>query len=224
MAHAAMILDFSPGAAASDNGNTQTLPLQTSPQSFSNTYDANNDWQYSFAAQLFLGKNIYTWKNLQLNPGITLGYVNTIQQSGTVDQFSLPGFDNLNYQYSLESFSAMGTLNLLFLTHSPWQPYLNGSVGCSRNDAFDYYETPRITGAIPMPSFSENATYAFAYSLGAGLRYRVTQILSLGLGYQFSDLGETKLGVSSAQQTTQTPSLQHFFTNELLIDFAWNLS
>ena len=222
IAHA-MIIDVSPGFAASDNGKTQTLLLQTSPQNLGNTYVAANDWQYSFAAQFFLGKSIYTWKNLQFNLGATLGYVNSIMQNGIVDQLSLPNFDNLNYRYNLESISAMGTLNILFDTHSHWQPYLTTSLGCSRNEASDYQETPRILGAVAMAPYASNSTYSFAYSLGTGLRYRMTKIFSIGLGYQFSDFGNEKLGVSPAQQTTETLSLQHFFVNEVLADFVWKL-
>jgi opacity protein-like surface antigen len=220
--HAAVIT-LSPGIAYENNAQTQALLLQTSPQNFSNQYVANNDWKHSFLAQLFLGKAYYKKEKLSLDLGATLGFVNDIEVNGVVNQFGLSNFDNLTYQYTINSLSAMGTAKLLYLLTEHIQPYINGSLGFSNNDASFYQETPRILGAVPMLPFGDHSTNSFAYSAGAGLMYYSNEQFSVGLGYQFSDLGKASLSVSVAQQTTQTPSLNHIYLHQLLFNFNWNV-
>lgn len=220
--HAAVIT-LSPGIAYENNGQTQALLLQTSPQNLSNVYAGNNDWSSSFLAQLFLGKNCYIKEKINLDLGATLGFVNNIKINGVVNQFGLSNFDNLNYQYAVDSLSAMGTAKARYLLKDWLQAYVSGSLGFSNNAASYYQETPRITGVVPMLPFDDHSTNSFAYSAGVGLMYYSNAQFSVGLGYQFSDFGKASLGVSASQQTTQTPRLNHIYLNQLLFNFNWNV-
>lgn len=220
--HAAVIT-LSPGIAYENNAQTQSLLLQTFPQNLTNQYVANNDWKHSFFAQLFLGKTYYKKEKLNLDLGATIGFVNDIEVNGVVNQFGLSNFDNLAYEYTINSLSAMGTAKLLYLLTDHIQPYINGSLGFSNNAASFYQETPRILGAVPMLPFDDHSTNSFAYSAGAGLMYYANEQFSVGLGYQFSDLGKASLSVSASQQTSQTPSLNHIYLHQLLFNFNWNV-
>ena len=220
--HAAVIT-FSPGVAYGDNGSTQTLLLQKFPQHLSNRYVANHDAQSTFLAQLFLGKEFYKKDDIKLNLGVTLGFIHDIKLNGVVEQFALPDFDNFNYQYKIQSLSAMGTLNVRYLITEQRQSYLNGSVGFSNNDAFSYQETPRIYGAVPMMPYGDRSTNSFAYSIGVGFMQYFNPLFSVGLGYQFSDFGQAKLGLSTAQQTANTPTINHIFLHQLLLNLNWDL-
>ena len=218
----ANIITLSPGIAYAENSGTQTLQLQNSPQDLSNQYIANNNWNSTFALQLFLGKEFLQREYTKLHLGLTLGYFDDIQQNGFVNQFALPDFDNLNYQYKIKSISAMASLKMFFTGNQQWQPYIDGGVGFSNNAASDYKETPRILGAEPMSPFGNHSRNSFAYSIGAGFMYDFHKSFSVGLGYQFVNLGKAQLGTSVAQQTTQTPSVNHVLLHQLLVNITWN--
>ncbi|NCT56421.1 MAG: porin family protein [Legionella sp.] len=224
--HAA-IITFSPGIAVENNAQTQTLLLQTSPQNFSNQYVENHAWKHRFLAQLFLGKRLHpqdkSQDKLNLDLGATLGFVNDIKINGVINQFGLSDFDNLTYQYTVDSLSAMGTIKLLYPYSKYVQPYLNGSLGLSNNRSSFYQETPRILGAVPMLPFGDHSTHSFAYNAGVGLMYYSNEQFSVGLGYQFSDLGKASLSTSPAQQTMQTLSLNHLYLHQLLFNFTWDI-
>jgi len=219
----ATVITLSPGIAYENNGQTQALLLQTSPQNLSNLYVADNNWKHRFLAQLFLGKDCYVQEKINLDLGVTLGFVNNIKINGVIQQFALADFDNLSYQYTINSLSAMASAKLLYLLTERLKPYLSGSLGFSNNEASYYQETPRIFGAVPMLPFDDHSTNSFAYSAGVGLMYYSSTQFAVGLGYQFSDLGNARLGVSAAQQTTQTPSLNHIYLHQLLFNFNWNV-
>jgi opacity protein-like surface antigen len=219
----AAVVTLSPGIAFENNGQTQSVLLETSPQKFSNHYIANHHWNQSFLAQVFVGQAyvIPMQSKLTLNLGATLGYVNDMKLNGVVQQFGLADFDNLTYRYTVNSLSAMGTAKVLYAFTQNLQPYMDASLGFSNNQASSYGETPRILGAVPMLPFGDHSTNRFAYSVGVGCMYASRTPLSVGLGYQFSDLGQASLGVSAAQQTSQTLSLNHLYVHQVLLNFSW---
>lgn len=220
--HAAVIT-FSPGVAYEKKASTQTVLLETSPQNLSNQYEASakDNTFNQFSALLFLGKDVYKKNNLNMQFGLTLGFVDDNRMSGIVQEFSLPDFDNFNYQYDVHSMTAMATLKMSLLAYDKWRPYLDGGIGIASNKAYHYQETPRIEGAVPMSPYSDHRSYNLAYSLGMGLMYHINSDLSIGPGYQFAHLGSAKLGVSASQQTLQTPTVNHLFLHQLLFNFSW---
>jgi opacity protein-like surface antigen len=218
----AAVIIYSPVVAQHKNRGEKTLLLQTSPQELSNQYVTNTKTDTSYGGQLFLGSEPYKQAYFKINLGITFGFFNSLNTDGVVNQFALPDFDNLNYRYSVRNLSAMATMRVLFLPSKKWQPYIDGGVGFANNEASGYNETPRIMGAEATSPFSDHSTNSFAYSIGAGLMYHLNQVLSLGIGYQYADLGTAKLGVSADQQTTQTLS-NHISLNQLLLSLSWNI-
>lgn len=216
-------ITLSPGVAYQNNGATQTLLISTTPQTLSNQYVADNDWHDTLIPQLFVGSDFYRHKKIDLQAGLTAGFVDDTQITGIVNQFALPNFDNLNYQYDVQSFFAMASLKMLYSAYQKYQPYLDGSLGLSHNHAYHYQETPRITGAVAMSPFSGHSTNSFAYSVGVGLMYHLNPRCSVGLGYQFSDLGKAELGTSPAQSSGETLNLNSLYLNQVLFNLSWNL-
>lgn len=219
----AFVFSLSQGAAFYKLGKTQTLLLQTSPQSLGNKYVADKSERNSYMAQLFLGQDVYKQKYLKLQLGITLGDVDDIRMKGIVDQFALPEFDNLDYSYDVRSLSAMAAFKVLLFVNNPWQPYLEAGFGFSHNRASDYHETPRIFGAVPMAPFRSNSITNTAYQLGGGLGYHFSKVFSVGLGYQYSNLGQARLGTASDQQTTATLNEKPIVVQAILFNFTWNV-
>ncbi len=182
---------------------------------------ANDNSFNRLSAQLFLGKDVYKKNKLNMQFGLTVGFVDDNRMSGIVQEFSLPDFDNFNYQYDVHSMTAMATLKMNLLANDKWQPYVDGGIGIASNKAHHYQETPRIEGAVPMSPYNEHRSNNVAYSLGTGLMYHINSDLSIGLGYQFADLGSAKLGVSASQQTIQTPTVNDLFLHQILLNLSW---
>jgi opacity protein-like surface antigen len=223
LALANTVITFSPGLAFGKNGTTQTVQIQTTPQSLSNQYVANRDWHTAFAAGLSVGTDVYTNNRFDLQLGASLGYTSAIKQSGMVNQLASPTFDTLNYKYNVNSFTAMGDATLFYLKSKTWQPYIDVRLGYANNVTSSYQETPRITGAVPMTPFGSKGTNNFAYGLGVGLMMKLSHLFSIGVGYQFEDLGCAALGLSPGQTSTSTPRVKHIYLNEALIHLSWTI-
>ncbi len=217
------VITLSTGPTLENNGRTQNVLLETSPQDLYNQYTDNNNWHSTLVTQLFLGKDFYQKHHIKLRSGLTIGYLDDIQVGGIVNQFALPQFNNLSYQYNVQSFSALATLKLLLLHNKKWQPYIDGGIGFSNNHSYGYQETPLIPGAVAMNPYGALSTNSFAYSLGAGVMYNFNRLFSAGLGYQFEDLGASSLGPSPASQTNQAPSLSHIYLQQILLNISWNI-
>ena len=219
-----VFLTFSPGAAFEKNGTTQTVLIETTPQSISNKYIANNDWHTAYTTELGLAMDLYRNSPYDVRIGVSAAYIGNIQLTGINQQFAQPDFDTLNYKYKINSYTAMGTAKLLYTVNKKWHPYVNARLGYANNVSYDYEESPRIAGAVPMPAFSSHGSNSFAYGFGLGMMMRLNSKFSVGLGYQFEDLGYAELGRSSTQTSNDTPSLQHIYLNEVLLNLSYKLS
>ena len=136
---------------------------------------------------------------------------------GTVWQFRSPEFEDLSYAYHISHGRVMATTKLL-TTISPYQalhPYVSGEIGSGFNNTRGYQETPLEAGVLPTAPFIDHNQTSFAWGVGAGLDYDVSQHTRVGAGYQFSDLGSASLGPTPASLTNQTLSLSHIYANQL---------
>ena len=213
------MISFSPGIAYQDSGQTQTILLDNGA-SLSNQYVANNDYTNSLVTQLFIGDDIAKRDNVTWRSGVSFSYTDNLAQNGTVNQFALPQFNNLSYRYNVQAFSVLAKLQALLTKNQTWQPYVDAGVGYANTRTYDYQESPLITGAVPMEPFAGKGENNFAYSVGAGLMVNITKVFSIGLGYEFADMGGANLGVSPAQDTTQTINLNHIYLQQLLLHFT----
>ena len=218
-AYADAVVTFSPGAAFSTKGETQTLLIEGPPQNLSNQYVADNSGKSAFMTQLFVGKTLFTYKKTSMYIGAMGTYLDNLNVTGVVNQFAMPDFDNFNFQYTTRSAAFFASARLESLFYELWRPYLNASLGASQNKSYAYQDTPRIEGAVPMLPFSNHTETSLAYSLGFGFFLNAYAPLTLGLGYEFTDLGQSQLGVSPSQTTQQTMTLNHLYLNRLLIHF-----
>jgi opacity protein-like surface antigen len=212
---------LSPTLIFENNGRTQTVLLNPAPINYSNEYVSSKKWHNSYMTLLSFTKDVCKKNDFVFQVGPTLSYANGIGLAGHVNQFALPDFDNFNYQYSVRSFSLLASTFINYVKNDIWQPYLSFGLGVSWNRTLNYNETPRKSGVVPMSPYSSGGTNGFAYSIGAGYTLNYDFPVKLGFGYEFSDLGATKLGLSRSQTTMKTPRLRHLYLNELLLNLNW---
>lgn len=202
------------GADFVNPGQTQTLMLLPP---FQNTYTKGNNSQTLTDAGGFVGIEREFNDKLSVQLGVS-GYIDEqITLKGSIWQFTLPEFDDLNYKYHIRHARVMATTKLLTTIpqYSQIHPYLSGEIGTAFNHTSDYHETPLETGILPTAPFANHNQTSFAWGIGLGLDYNLNQHVRLGVGYQFSDLGRAALGPTSAALTTQTLNLSHIYVNQL---------
>lgn len=97
-----------------------------------------------------------------------------------------------------------------------FHPFLLIGVGGSFNQAFDYEDD--APASINSRNYGGNHQYAFSYVIGLGVDYNITDVLRIGLTYQFKDLGKITLGQARIKDTAVqgTLSQSHFYVNDLL--------
>lgn len=184
---------------------------------FVNYYTVDNaDGSFGMGG-LFGG--IEYWKNPQW--GIQLGAAvyssSNTSINGTIWQFGLPEFANLNYSYQLETTRLLVESKLLTTLdmNKKLHPYLSGGLGLALNKLSNYQETPLIPEVLPMLPFADRQQTSFTWGLGFGLDMDINSYLRLGLGYQYFNLGKFSLGSSPEAATQQSLSINSLNGNEL---------
>lgn len=125
--------------------------------------------------------------------------------SGSIDQYSLPIFENYHYtmRYEADLFTINGKLGLFQLNQL--LPYLSGGMGFIINHLNSYSEspTPNVTPRNS-PAYQGNSNTQLALTLGAGLDFIINQCTTVTLGYDhvFQDNIKSGPGVATWSSTT----------------------
>ncbi len=201
-------------------GRAQTLTLLPP---FQNHYTTTHRSQTATDFGAFVGVERAISPSLSAQLGAA-AYIDTqLTTKGHVWQFGVPKFDNFTYGYHIKPIRAMLTSKLLTtLPNKPsLHPYVSGEIGAAFNRANNYRETPIVPLVTPMSPFSSHTETSFAWGIGLGMDYNVTQHVRAGLGYQFSNLGSASLGRTTAATTNQALSVSHLYTNQLRFQFTY---
>ncbi len=203
---------FTAGPEYTHTGRSQTLSL-LSP--FFNHYTDDTSYQINGLLGFGVGVEGILTEQLSWQLGLS-GYFSTEGTShGRVWQFALPEFENFVYRYSVQSKQLMATGKLLSTMAGHFHPYVSGELGAGFNRARGYSETPLIVEAVPMAPFDNHTKTSFSWGIGVGLDVDIDKTSRLGIGYQFSDLGSARLGLSPAQQSTQSLSISHLYSHQI---------
>lgn len=205
------------GTSISKIGENQTVVV-LSP--FDNFYEAERplkheiNYGFSFGGQYTL--------NPELMVQLGLGYYRTqdFTAQGVVDQFHNFAYDNLNYEYKVKHQRIVIQSQVMTTMWDVVHPYVSANIGDGINSATGYNETPRIPSAVPMTPFADKRTQSLAMGIGTGVQFDLTQHIRLGLGYRFEDMGKARLGVSPAQNSSDTISAGNLYAHEVHAQFS----
>lgn len=164
----------------------------------------------------------FTWPTCKalipyFNLAANFTYVSPSTLSGTIDQYSLPGFDNYHFSYDV----AQKTFFLMFKADLyQWKyvmPFVNVGAGLTYNQTSDYRETPlnQVT-ARDSPGFGSKTATNLACTVGAGLDFVLQSKLLLSLEYRYGNFGSANtthgnLGYGESRLNTK------FNSNQLLL-------
>lgn len=164
-------------------------------------------------------------QNAWVSLGLQAGYTQAVNMAGTVRPlyYLNPGFDTLNYTYSIRSIPLLVVGQLGYTLRNKWQPYVIGGLGVSLNRASDYNEIPTNSGntAMAMRSmFGDYTNTAFAYTLGLGISYLLIPSTSVGVEYRFASYGSGSFSQNNGSTTGL--NLGQIYSNNLFARLTVN--
>lgn len=133
-----------------------------------------------------------------------------------------------DYHYRLTGRQLLLTAKGLTTVKKIFHPYIMLGMGPAFNTMYDYDFTTNESGSLnATPAFSDNTQASFSYAAGLGMDSDVNEHVRLGIGYQFSDLGNTslvdgKIHVGSAALAAPfTLTLPHVYVNQVNVQLSY---
>lgn len=190
----------------------------------SRTYTITNFTDVLAEGELFLGAQNAISANVDGQLGLVLAAASNVTLSGGIWDFDDPRFDNYNQSFTMSpSRIAIGG-KLLRKKHPRYQPWVNGSIGLGLNKAYHHRVFSKECEAVVLPqgNFSNHTKKSFSYSVGAGIQRVLTTHWQVGLGYEFTDWGQSQLIRSTENLPYQQDLvIKRLYTNALLFNLTW---
>jgi opacity protein-like surface antigen len=109
-------------------------------------------------------------------------------------------------------------------------PYIGAGIGGANVKISGFYETGiNNDGNVTVGAYytRDSSKWNFAWALHAGLTYKVTQSMSIDLGYRYIDLGDATTGTGRTYDGTVTSgrpfTFNHIYSHDLKIGVRWML-
>lgn len=215
----AWVYSLSVGPTWESAGKTQTFALH--PYVL-NSYVADRTTKPLIDVEFFAGftHSLRSWVDGQF--GFSVATANPARLSGQVWSYASPEFYNFNYSYEIQ--------HVQFSVREKWltkkaiketKAYLSGEIGVSLNRAYNYNQYALNSQVVVPPSFRNNTTTSFAYTVGAGLQRALNEHIQVGAGYEFSDWGNSSLDRAIGQTMGTGLSLSHLYTNGLIFHVTY---
>lgn len=187
-----------------------------------NAYVFNNSSRPLLNNELFFGVQKLLSSKLNGQIGIAINRTSNARISGEVWQENDSEFANFNFKYYVSHAALTLKGKLLFTQFSQkLQPYLAASAGAASNRSLGFSQTAKIQEAVVAYNFSKHTVSAFTYTAEAGIQQQINANWFLGVGYEFADLGKSKLGPANGELGTVAPFLNHLFINQLQVNLSY---
>lgn len=213
------VLGLDLGFSVTNNpGYSASFPLGYS--TFNYTNKNGNRYPLRFGVSLGRQFQLNPFNSLQL--GVSYLYNTNMKGSGVLEQGITPPFYPFTYSYLLHSSQVLAEGKWLHQWREVFYPYLIGGIGVAINRAFQY-KTSIPPSLTLTPNYLNKSTSAFSYMLGLGIDFFISQTLSFGGGYRFSDLGRVGLGDGIIRSSVISSQLQrdHVYLNTILVEMHW---
>ena len=142
----------------------------------------------------------YTWATHRewlpfYSLGLNYTYVFPSKLSGNINQYSLPEFNNYDFQYKIQRQTLLAILKMDIYRWANFMPFLSLGAGVSVNRAYDYDENavPNVTSRVS-PGFGSSSSTNFSYMIGAGVDLIAMNNFVMGLEYNYGYFGNAKTG------------------------------
>lgn len=160
-------------------------------------------------------------KNILLQLGVGFYNSSNYTSRGHIWDDDNPNFEDFSYQYNFSSTRLMFEPRIMFRTDSLLSPFVSGGIGWARNRASNYQEIVLNDNELPERLFASDHKENFAWELGAGIAYKITENLSMNFAYKFVNLGEGHLGGFVDQTTTDRIKTGTVKTNDFTLSWTF---
>jgi len=216
------IVTLGAGASIEQVGRSQSYqPLDIC----SYHYQANASSATRFLGSIFFGSELSLPTTLPLLMDIGLEYnqSSTFTANGTLTQ----GADSISantyaYRYHVQSQQVLIDGKLQWNVFQKFYLYGLVGLGLAINDVHAYQTN------VPMfyeytPAYSSHRQTNFSYSVGAGIGMPVMDRWRIGLGYRFTDLGQSNLGKGNINSIPIANTLKqsHLYANEIVAELTY---
>lgn len=209
---------ISGGPVWARGGDTQTFYL--TPE-IEKSYVAKKSTKTLGTGEIFLGIQKTLCPDWIGQIGLAGAYSGNFKAEGIIWDDADPQFDNYSYRYKINH-GRVAVKGKLIYDQDFWvMPWISASVGVGFNDAHDFSNKPLIFEAIQNPNFRNHTETSFAYTVGAGIQKSLTTNWQVGVGYEFADWGQSKLGRAPEQTLHSGLKLDHLYTNGLLFNITY---
>lgn len=190
----------------------------------------------SDAEKLYIGNNailttaqmgvFFAWEKtmndgLFIQIGPVLEALSQLKIKGLIWDEADPRFVNNQYLYNINAYRVAAEGKMKKDIGLVLLPYINTSIGLGINKASDYKSIPLDCSVVNEQPFVTNTASSFSYSFGVGLEMISSKHLQFGLGYQFTDWGQSQLGAAVDQYINAGIYLPHIYTNAILLNIIF---
>lgn len=212
------VTTFSMGPVWENGGRTQSFFLTPG---IVKTYTANRFTHTLFDGEVFVGQQKNLSESLQGQLGLAVGATSNAILSGHIWDDADLQFDNFVYRYKTQH-TYIALKGKLLADMNYWlTPWVSASLGVGFNRAHDFSNTPLIFEALANPNFSSHTKTAFAYTVGVGVQKALTSHWQIGVGYEFADWGQSRLGRAAGQTLNSGLGLNHLYTHGVLFNLSF---
>lgn len=214
-----IIAGLGAGAAfSSDLGQSRTFPILNPNTDELYVYSPTHHSQTAYLYSGFLGAE-WDWPSQWgIQARFEYNQTSPFSVQGSFTQGADPqSTDNYTYRYGIVTKQLLVDGKLFYIVKKYFRPYILVGAGSSFNRAYNY--TTNATPCLTLTRMYLNKTNAsFSYAVGVGIDASIATHLRIGIGYRFTDLGETNLGDANIDGTSVTGTLSqaHLYANEVL--------
>lgn len=200
-----------------DAGQSQTFFMAPGIEK---TFKASHPSRTLLEGELFVAGQ-QDWHNHFLTQlGLAFAATTNAKLSGEIWDDADPQFNNYTYKYYINHTVIAVKGVLLFDNIYTLIPWISVRLGLGFNDAHAYDNFP-ICEAVKMPNFASHTETAFSYAIGIGVQEPINANWQAGIGYEFADWGKSRLGSAAGQTMGHGLSLDHLYTNGLLLNITY---
>ncbi len=199
-------------------GKTQTFYLTPGIEK---TYAANKTNHAIFDGEVFVGTQKKLSSIIDGQFGIAVAATTHDNLSGQIWDDAAPVFNNYTYAYKIQHTHIAFKSKFLADPGYFLMPWVSASIGVGFNHTYSFSNTPTIFQAQINPNFPAYTRNTFTYTVGAGVQKTLMDHLQVGIGYEFSDLGQSNLGRAPGQTLGTGVSLPYTYTNGFLVNLTY---
>ena len=185
----------------SQPGQTQEINLL---DDLGNTYRAFPYTANNNTLIVGVGFRIYQNEWMQSNLGLRYLPMTGMTIKGEVWQLNSPEFNNLAYEYTVQSHIILVENIVTWSHYHYFQPGIILGMGNSTNITSDFKETAIYNHTVDLTEgFPGALTNQLTYEVGAVLDYYALPNMTLECAYRYIDAGSGHLGLSPTQNTAE---------------------